>query len=220
MRLSRGLLWKLLSSGMWRRAGSSFPKTQATGFPQAYVTSIRLHVITSLNCSHRTWVISSLGSESLSVAEKSLICVTFFLSYSDLFLPTHGRCRGLFFAPYHTQWHTHTHTHTHTQPLSLSLSVGLLWTRDRPGAETSKVSKVWVCCRSLAGTTSSNPAPGTLTSVCCVACCKVEVSASGWSLVQRSPTECGVYECDREASVMRRPWCTRGCCAMGGGDRL
>ena len=26
------------------------------------------------------------------------------------------------------------------------------------------------------------------------------------SLVQRSPTECGVSECDREASIMRRLW--------------
>jgi hypothetical protein len=25
-----------------------------------------------------------------------------------------------------------------------------------------------------------------------------------------------VSECDREASIMRRPWFTRGCCAMGG----
>jgi hypothetical protein len=24
-----------------------------------------------------------------------------------------------------------------------------------------------------------------------------------------------VSECDREASIMRRPWPTRGCCAMG-----
>jgi hypothetical protein len=30
-------------------------------------------------------------------------------------------------------------------------------------------------------------------------CCQVEVSATGWSLVQRSRTECGVSECDREA---------------------
>jgi hypothetical protein len=29
-------------------------------------------------------------------------------------------------------------------------------------------------------------------------------------------TECGVSECDREASMMRRAWPTRGCCAMGG----
>jgi len=24
-----------------------------------------------------------------------------------------------------------------------------------------------------------------------------------------------VTECDREASIMRRPWLTQGCCAMG-----
>jgi hypothetical protein len=42
-----------------------------------------------------------------------------------------------------------------------------------------------------------------------VVCCQVEVSASGLSLVQRNPTECGVSECDREASTMRRPWPTR-----------
>jgi hypothetical protein len=29
--------------------------------------------------------------------------------------------------------------------------------------------------------------------------------AMGWSLFQGSPTECGVSECDREASPMRRP---------------
>jgi hypothetical protein len=33
-----------------------------------------------------------------------------------------------------------------------------------------------------------------------VVCCQVQVSATGWSLVQSSPTECGVSECDREAS--------------------
>ena len=30
--------------------------------------------------------------------------------------------------------------------------------------------------------------------------CQLEASASGWSLVQRSPAQCGVSECDREAS--------------------
>jgi hypothetical protein len=40
---------------------------------------------------------------------------------------------------------------------------------------------------------------GTDVSVVSVVCCQVEVSTSGWSLVQRSPTECGVSnECDRE----------------------
>jgi hypothetical protein len=29
-------------------------------------------------------------------------------------------------------------------------------------------------------------------SVVSIVCCQVEVSAMGWSLVQRSPTECGV----------------------------
>jgi hypothetical protein len=37
-------------------------------------------------------------------------------------------------------------------------------------------------------------------SVVSVVCCQVEVSATGWSLAQRSPTDCGVSECDREAS--------------------
>jgi hypothetical protein len=37
---------------------------------------------------------------------------------------------------------------------------------------------------------------------------QVEVSASGSSLVQRSPTECDVSECDHESSIMSRPWPT------------
>jgi hypothetical protein len=44
--------------------------------------------------------------------------------------------------------------------------------------------------------------------------CQMEVSASGLSLVRRSPTEFGGSECDLEASIMRRPWPTRGCCAI------
>jgi len=48
-----------------------------------------------------------------------------------------------------------------------------------------------------------------------VVCGQVEVSAMDRSLIQWSPTECGVYECDREALMMRRAWPTRGCCAMG-----
>jgi hypothetical protein len=44
---------------------------------------------------------------------------------------------------------------------------------------------------------------------------QVEVSASGWSLVQRSPTERGVSRCGRKASTLRSPWSTRGCCAKG-----
>jgi hypothetical protein len=44
--------------------------------------------------------------------------------------------------------------------------------------------------------------------------CQVEVSC-----VERSPTECGVSECDREASITRRPSLARGF-ASGGGLRL
>jgi hypothetical protein len=35
-------------------------------------------------------------------------------------------------------------------------------------------------------------------------CCQVEISATGWSLVQRSPTECGV-----SISVIVKPRKTR-----------
>jgi hypothetical protein len=42
-------------------------------------------------------------------------------------------------------------------------------------------------------------------SVVSVVCSRVEVSATERSLVQRIPTECGVSEYDREASIMRRP---------------
>ena len=49
---------------------------------------------------------------------------------------------------------------------------------------------------------------------------QAEVSALGWSFVQRSPTECGVSERDRKASIMRKPWPTRGCYAKRGGGRF
>jgi hypothetical protein len=47
-----------------------------------------------------------------------------------------------------------------------------------------------------------------------VVCSTVEAVAFGWSLVQRSPTERSVSVYDRKASLMRRPWSTRGCWAM------
>jgi len=49
-----------------------------------------------------------------------------------------------------------------------------------------------------------------------VMCCQVDVSASSLTLVQRSPTECGVSEYDRVVSIIRRPWPSRGCCAIDG----
>jgi hypothetical protein len=57
-------------------------------------------------------------------------------------------------------------------------------------------SKAWVYGLSLFGIMVSNPARGHgCLSVVSVVCCQVEVSATGWSLVQRSPTECGVSKC-------------------------
>jgi hypothetical protein len=53
-----------------------------------------------------------------------------------------------------------------------------------------------------------------------VVCCHVEVSALGWSLVQGSPTECSMSECDGEALIMGKLWPTRGCCAFGGKNRV
>jgi hypothetical protein len=53
-------------------------------------------------------------------------------------------------------------------------------------------SKAWMCGRSLTRIVGSNPTGGMDVSLVSVVCCQVEVSATGWSLVQRSPTECGV----------------------------
>ena len=56
----------------------------------------------------------------------------------------------------------------------------------------------------FAAIVGTNPAGGM--DVCLflsVVCCQVEVSASAWSLVQRSPTECGVSnEYGREVSYV------------------
>ena len=52
--------------------------------------------------------------------------------------------------------------------------------------------------------------PGARMSVVSVVCCLVEVPATGWSLVQRSPTDCDVSVCSREVSIMRRIWPTVG----------
>ena len=74
--------------------------------------------------------------------------------------------------------------------------------------------KAWVFGRSLAGIVDSNPAGAWRLALLSVVSCQVEVSASGWSLVQRSSTECDVSECNLEASTVRRPRLARGYCAM------
>jgi len=50
-------------------------------------------------------------------------------------------------------------------------------------------SKAYVCCRSPAEIVGSNPTGGMDVSVVSVVCCKVEVSASSRSLLQRKPTD-------------------------------
>jgi len=73
--------------------------------------------------------------------------------------------------------------------------------------------------RPLPGFVGTNPAEACPPLVS-VVYSQTEVSASGWSLVQKSPTDCGVPECDRVVSKMRRTWPTRVCCAMGKGKDL
>jgi len=75
----------------------------------------------------------------------------------------------------------------------------------RCGSAAAHLSKEWV--RIAAGAWIS------VSCECCVLSGKV--SASGWSVLQRSPTDCGVSECYREASIMRTPYSTRGCCGVG-----
>jgi hypothetical protein len=63
---------------------------------------------------------------------------------------------------------------------------------------------VWVCGFSFAGINGLNPAGGKDVSFARVVFCQVEVSATGRSLVQSSPNECNVSECDLETSTIRR----------------
>ena len=71
-------------------------------------------------------------------------------------------------------------------------------------------SKSWVCGRSLCWDSGveSRLGHGCL-SLVSVACCQVQVSATCRSLVKRSPTEYGVFECELETSRMRRSRPTR-----------
>ena len=59
-------------------------------------------------------------------------------------------------------------------------------------------SKSRICSSSFARIASSNSAVGMNVCVLSVLCCLVEVHATGQSLVQRSPAECDVCECDLE----------------------
>ena len=64
----------------------------------------------------------------------------------------------------------------------------------------AKRSKALVCDHPLARITGSNTAERMDVCLLWVLCCSLEVSASGWSLVQKSLPDYGVSnECDREA---------------------
>jgi len=65
-------------------------------------------------------------------------------------------------------------------------------------------SKAWVRSRGLLGL-RDRILPGTWMSVVSAVCCHFEVCAAGRPLVQRTPTDCGVSECDLETSTMRSP---------------
>jgi hypothetical protein len=67
-------------------------------------------------------------------------------------------------------------------------------------------SKALVCELSVAGIVGLNLVGGKrCVSGVSVMCYQVKISASARSIVQRIPTECGVSECNRVASIMRRP---------------
>jgi hypothetical protein len=87
--------------------------------------------------------------------------------------------------------------------------VGILGCRPIPVAA---LFKAWVRGRLFAGTAGSNSAGGMHDCLLRVfECCQVKVSETDWSLVQWSPTECGVSEYNPEASKRRKPRSTRGC---------
>ena len=67
-------------------------------------------------------------------------------------------------------------------------------------AEFSGHAKAWVCCRSLTGVVGLNPTAGMNVSCECYVLSGRGL-CDGLSLVQSSPTECGVTEYDREAST-------------------
>ena len=82
-------------------------------------------------------------------------------------------------------------------------------------------SIAWVCGCFLDGTQGfeSRRGKGCL-SLGSVVCCQVGESVTGRSPVQRTPTECGVPECDLETLMMRRPRPTTVVESGGGGGGL
>jgi hypothetical protein len=67
---------------------------------------------------------------------------------------------------------------------------------------------MWFCGRSLAGLVGSDSAEELSE------CCGFSGTCPSLSLVQGNPTECGVSECDRGNSPMKKTWPTGGCRAI------
>jgi len=84
------------------------------------------------------------------------------------------------------------------------LSLSLRSTRQYKPIPVAARSKAWVCGRSRAGIEGleSHRGHGRL-SLGSVVCCQIWVSATGETLVQRSPTDCVVSERDLETSKVR-----------------
>ena len=88
------------------------------------------------------------------------------------------------------------HNNTPKVPCALQVSNSKI-TLVNPGGR----AMAWVCGHPLAGIACSKPAGGIDVCRSCCVCCQAEFSASGWSTVQGSCTECGVSECDGESST-------------------
>jgi hypothetical protein len=79
-------------------------------------------------------------------------------------------------------------------------------------------SKAWVCSHLLASIVGSNPT-GAWLSVSCE-CCVLSGRGLCVGLITRAEESYRVWcltKCDCEVLIVKRPWPTRGCCAMGGG---
>jgi hypothetical protein len=139
--------------------------------------------------------------------------------YSYMFQPTCGNLQGTCYTPTAWRWCISVETcscltviHSYGQKEIIITYLELLnyWTRKRRLRWPSGLWRV-TAAACLVRLWVRVPAVAWMSVVLSVLCCQVEVSSSGWSLVQESPTDCDVSECDREAWIMRRAYPTRGC---------
>ena len=77
-------------------------------------------------------------------------------------------------------------------------------------------SKTWICGQSLARIVGSNPA-GDWMSVSCVCCVLSGRRLCDGLIARPEESECGLSECDFEASTMRRSGSIRAAEPLGGG---